>query len=441
MVKKESKEIVKQILELVSDFSDLEFGIDESFFPGITPVPVSGKLIGKEEITKAVESCLDGWFTTGRFAKEFSKRFAKYMHQRHCILTNSGSSANLLALSALTSPNLGDKRLKPGDEVITVAAGFPTTVNPILQNGLKPVFVDVNIENYGIDVNQMEASWSPKVKAIMIAHTLGNPFDLEAVKRFADSKNLWLIEDCCDAVGSTYNEKMVGTFGDLATVSFYPAHHITMGEGGAVLTRSPKLKKIVESFRDWGRDCWCDPGIDNTCGKRFEWSLGNLPHGFDHKYTYSHLGYNLKLTDMQAAIGLAQIDKLDDFINQRKKNFKYLHKNLLSLEKYLDLPKPQKNSDPSWFGFPMRVKPESPLNRNEIVKNLTDFNIGTRLLFAGNLVKQPYFKDIDYRSDFELINTDIIMEDVFWIGLQPNLNKHQLEYVCESLRNLVQWKE
>ena len=431
----------QQILELAAEYAREEFESENPFIPGETHIPVSGKVIGSEEIQYAVDACLDGWFTTGRFAEQFEKEFAKYMQQRHCILTNSGSSANLLALSALTSTQLKEKRLNPGDEVITVAAGFPTTVNPIIQNGLVPVFVDVNLDDYGIDVEQMEIAWSPKVKAVILAHTLGNPFNLEKVTEFVKKHNLWFIEDCCDAVGSTYNGQMVGTFGDLATVSFYPAHHITMGEGGAVLTNSPKLKKIVESFRDWGRDCWCVPGKDNTCGKRFDWQLGELPHGYDHKYIYSHVGYNLKLTDMQAAIGLAQLKKLDQFIKQRKDNFQFYYENMQSLSEYLSIVEPAKNAEPSWFGFPIRVKKNSPISRNEIVQGLNSRDIGTRLMFGGNFTKQPFFKHIDYRISEQLVNSDTIMNDVFWIGVQPNLSSEMIQFVIDNLTSIMKNKE
>jgi CDP-6-deoxy-D-xylo-4-hexulose-3-dehydrase len=427
----------QQILELVGQYAREKFESEKSFITGETHIPVSGKVIGTEEIQYAVDACLDGWFTTGRFAEQFEKEFAKYMKQRHCILTNSGSSANLLALSALTSPQLKERRLNPGDEVITVAAGFPTTVNPIIQNGLVPVFVDVNLDDYGIDVEQLEGAWSPKVKAVMLAHTLGNPFNLEKVTEFVKEHNLWFIEDCCDAVGSTYNGKMVGTFGDMTTVSFYPAHHITMGEGGAVLTRSPKLKKIVESFRDWGRDCWCATGKADTCGKRFDWQFGDLPHGYDHKYIYSHIGYNFKLTDMQAAIGLAQLKKLDRFISKRKENYRYLYENLQKLSDTIVLPEPARNSDPSWFGFPIRIKEESPVQRNEMVQYLSQRNIDTRLLFGGNLMKQPAYKNATFRKVGDLINTDIVLSQVFWLGVTPLLTEHQLSYVTGSLSELV----
>jgi len=435
---KKQEKLRKQILDLAGEYAQDVFEQKQEFIPGETHIPVSGKLIGKNEIKFAVDACLDGWFTTGRFAEQFEKEFARYMDQRFCILTNSGSSANLLAISTLTSPQLEDRRLKSGDEVITVAAGFPTTVNPIIQNGLIPVFVDINLDDFGIDVAQLEKAWSPKVKAVMLAHTLGNPFNLEKVTQFVKKHNLWFIEDCCDAVGTTYNGEMVGTFGDLATVSFYPAHHITMGEGGAVLTNSSKLKKIVESFRDWGRDCWCNPGKDNTCGKRFNWQLGDLPHGFDHKYIYSHVGYNLKITDMQAAIGLAQLKKLDQFIQQRKENYQVLYKNLKPLSEYLCLLKPAKNSDPSWFGFPISVKENSPLTRNEIVQSLYLKNIGTRLLFGGNLTKQPCNKNSFYRISGTLINTDNIMNNVFWIGVHPSLSSEKIDYILKEIRSIIQ---
>ena len=433
----ETETLRNKILGLTGEYAQSVFEQEPGFIPGETHVPVSGKLIGKEEIKFAVDACLDGWFTIGRFAKQFEKEFAKFMNQSYCLLTNSGSSANLLALSSLTSPHLKEKRLKPGDEVITVAAGFPTTVNPIIQNGLVPVFVDVNLNDFCIDVKQMEKAWSPKVKAVMLAHTLGNPFNLKKVTEFVKKHNLWFIEDCCDAVGSTYDGKMVGTFGDLATVSFYPAHHITMGEGGAVLTGSPLLKKIVESFRDWGRDCWCAPGNDNTCGKRFDWQLGDLPHGYDHKYIYSHVGYNLKLTDMQAAIGLAQLEKLEKFIQQRKDNFQFLKNNLQSLSDFLALPEPTENSDPSWFGFPIRVKKKSPFSRNKLVKNLNANNIGTRLLFGGNLMKQPFYKNINSRTHGKLENTNTVMENVFWLGLHPALKREMLECIIDTLIRLL----
>ncbi len=435
---KNKQEILRQkVLELVEEYAREEFESEKPFIPGKTHIPVSGKVIGTEEIQYAVDACLDGWFTTGRFADQFEKEFAEYMEQRFCLLTNSGSSANLLALSALTSPQLEDRRLKPGNEVITVAAGFPTTVNPIIQNGLVPVLVDVNLDDYGIDVEQMEKAWSPKVKAVMLAHTLGNPFNLEKVTEFVKKHNLWFIEDCCDAVGSTYDGKMVGTFGDMTTVSFYPAHHITMGEGGAVLTNSPKLEKIVKSFRDWGRDCWCATGKANTCGKRFDWQLGDLPHGYDHKYIYSHIGYNFKLTDMQAAIGLAQLKKLDSFISKRKENYRFLYEYLQELSDIFVLPDSAEKSDPSWFGFPIRIKEESPVQRDEMVQYLSQRNIDTRLLFGGNLMKQPAYKNTTFRKVGNCTNTDTVMSQVFWLGVTPLLSERQLSYVIASLSELI----
>ena len=384
-----------------------------------------------------VDSSLDFWLTTGRFAAQFEKEFSRFMGVRHAILVNSGSSANLLALSTLTSPELNDKALKPGDEVITVAAGFPTTVNPILQNQLVPVFVDVHIPTYNIDVHQLEAALSPRTKAIILAHTLGNPFDLETVLEFARQHNLWLIEDCCDAVGSIYKGRMVGSFGDLSTVSFYPAHHITMGEGGAVLTNSPTLKKLVESFRDWGRDCWCEPGQDNTCGKRFDWQLGDLPPGYDHKYTYSHIGYNLKATDMQAAVGLAQLQKLEGFVQQRRFNFMHLYQGLEEFQDYFILPEATPNSDPSWFGFPIAIRDDAPLDRRQLIQFLEGRKIATRLLFGGNLVRQPAYQNSPYRVVASLENSDFVMNNVFWVGVYPGLSKPMLDYVVECFMAFV----
>lgn len=431
-----AKEIRSRILNLVKEFIDLQSADNAVFLPGVTSVPVSGKVIAAEEIQFAVDACLDGWFTTGRFAKTFENNFAGYMQQKFCLLTNSGSSANLLALSALTSPQLGEKKLQPGDEVITVAAGFPTTVNPIIQNGLTPVFVDVNLNDYSIDSDQLEKAWSSKVKAIILAHTLGNPFNLDKVHEFTKKHGLWFIEDCCDAVGSLYRGKMVGTFGDIATASFFPAHHITMGEGGAVLTSDPKLKKIVQSFRDWGKDCWCAPGQDNACGKRFEWQLGRLPKGYDHKYIYSHIGYNLKITDMQAALGLAQLEKIDAFADIRQRNFDYLYKQLEPLSDYLSLPVTTPNSQPCWFGFPLRIKETSPLSREEIISTLNKNNIGTRNLFGGNLLKQPAFQNIKFSSLEPLDNTEKVMNSVFWLGIYHGLSIEQLRYTATVINKL-----
>jgi CDP-6-deoxy-D-xylo-4-hexulose-3-dehydrase len=391
-----------------------------------------------QELVHLVDASLDFWLTTGRYAAEFEQRFAEWMGVKHCLLVNSGSSANLVALSALTSPKLGDKQLKPGDEVITVAAGFPTTVNPIFQNQLVPVFVDVKLPTYDIDIDQLELAVSPHTRAIMIAHTLGNPFNLEAVMAFAEKHDLWLIEDNCDAVGSIYQGKKTGSFGHLSTVSFYPAHHITMGEGGAVLTNDTRLKKIVESFRDWGRDCWCAPGVDNTCNKRFGWQLGDLPLGYDHKYTYSHVGYNLKLTDMQAAVGVAQLDKLPEFVTKRQENFNFLYQGLQDLKDVLQLPEATLNSQPSWFGFLISVKENAPFTRNELVQYLEEKRIGTRLLFGGNLLRQPLYQGLNYRVVGELKNTDKVMQSAFWMGLFPGLTEEMLTYVVTKVKTFCQ---
>jgi CDP-4-dehydro-6-deoxyglucose reductase, E1 len=384
-----------------------------------------------------VDSVLDGWFTTGRFAAEFEKKLARFVGVRSASLVNSGSSANLLAISALTSPKLGERQLKPGDEVITAAAGFPTTVNPILQNRLVPVFVDVVLPTYEIDVSKLEAARSDKTKAIIVAHTLGNVFDLDAVTEFARKYNLWLIEDCCDALGSTWKGRRVGTFGDIATVSFYPAHHITMGEGGVVLTDKPNLQVLIDSFRDWGRDCWCDPGKDNTCGKRFDWQLGELPCGYDHKYTYSHIGYNLKATDMQAALGLSQMDKLPFFIERRKENFRYLHSALEPLKDVLMLPEATPGSDPSWFGFPIGIREGAPFRRDQLTRALEEQKIGTRLLFGGNLLRQPAYTGCEHRVIGDLQNTDFVMNNVFWIGVYPGLTREMLDFVAGTVSGFV----
>jgi len=383
-----------------------------------------------------VESCLDFWLTAGRFAVQFEKAFARFFGVRNATMVNSGSSANLLALTTLTSPKLGDRRLKPGDEVITVAAGFPTTVNPIIQNQLVPVFIDIQVPTYNVDVAQLDAALSPKTRAIMIAHTLGNPFDLASVTTFAKRHDLWLIEDCCDAVGARYQGRSVGTFGDLATTSFYPAHHITTGEGGCVLTEKPLLKTLVESFRDWGRDCWCEPGKDNTCGKRFDWKLGDLPCGYDHKYTYSHVGYNLKMTDMQAAVGLSQMSKLPQFIEARQRNFRLLHKELSSLDDFYILPEPTPDSEPSWFGFPIAVRPNAPFTRSQVVSHLESRKIATRLLFSGNLLRQPAYSGITHRVPVGLTNTDFVMNQVFWVGVYPGLASSMLEHMVDSFQSV-----
>lgn len=426
------EDLREKILMLVKEFADQSLK-RKPFEAGITPVPPSGKVIGSEELKLMVDASLDGWLTTGRFNEDFEKKFAEFVGIKHALTTNSGSSADLLALSALTSPVLGDKALKEGDEVITVAAGFPTTVNPILQNGLIPVFVDVQVPTYNIDTQLIESALSDKTKAIMIAHTLGNTFDLDKVSKFAKKHNLWLIEDCCDALGTTYDGKMVGTFGDIATCSFYPAHHITMGEGGMIFTNNGRLKKIIESFRDWGRDCFCEPGNDNTCKKRFDWQLGNLPKGYDHKYIYSHLGYNLKITDMQAACALAQMEKLPQFIEARKRNFIYLKDKLSKLEEFLILPEATPKSDPSWFGFPISIKDGTTYKRVDLLRYLDKYKIGTRLLFAGNLLRQPYFKDREYRVVGNLENTDFVMSNTFWIGVYPGLTEEMLDFTCEKI--------
>jgi CDP-4-dehydro-6-deoxyglucose reductase, E1 len=422
----------QQILDLTAEYcaESLRLG---PFIPGVSPVPVSGKVIDANDISAVVDSALDGWFTTGRFAESFERNLARFVGVRSASLVNSGSSANLLALSALTSPKLGDRRLKPGDEVITVAAGFPTTVNPIFQNGLVPVFVDVTVPEYEIDVRELEAARSERTRAVFIAHTLGNVFDVNAVTAFARRYDLWLIEDCCDALGSTYNGQKVGTFGDIATLSFYPAHHITTGEGGAVLTDKPALQTLIESFRDWGRDCWCEPGKDNTCGKRFEWQLGSLPCGYDHKYTYSHVGYNLKATDMQAALGASQLTRLPEFIARRKANFAHLRKRLEPLEDLLVLPQATQGADPSWFGFPIGIRKDAPISRSELTRALEAKKIGTRLLFGGNLTRQHAYEGRQYRVVGNLPNTDYVMNHVFWIGVYPGLTTEMLDFVAETI--------
>jgi CDP-6-deoxy-D-xylo-4-hexulose-3-dehydrase len=405
----------------------------EPFIPGDSSVPVSGKVFGAEELTAAVEASLDFWLTAGPYTEKFERSLARTVGVRHALMVNSGSSANLLALSTLTSRKLGDTALKSGDEVITVAAGFPTTVTPIIQNGLTPVYVDIDLETYVANLDALEASISPKTRAIMMAHTLGNPFNLDRVQELALKHNLWLIEDSCDALGGTYRDKNLGSFGDMSTLSFYPAHHITTGEGGAVLTKRAALKPIIESFRDWGRDCWCAPGCDNTCLKRFEWQLGELPFGFDHKYTYSHLGYNLKSGDIQAAIGLAQLARLEDFVQLRRRNWKYLYNGLRDLEEFFYLPKATENSDPSWFGFAITVRTGSPISRNSLTKHLESKKIGTRLLFGGNLLKQPAFANTPRRVQGELKNTNQVMADTFWLGVWPGLTLQMLDYVIETI--------
>ena len=433
---KTKEQLREQIIRLVGEYSALA-SVPPPFEPGQTVIPPAGKVVGAPEMALMVEASLDAWLTTGRFNDQFEAKLAKLIGVQHLITVNSGSSANLVAFNTLTSPMLGARAIQPGDEVIGVAAGFPTTVNPILQFGAVPVFVDVELGTYNIDVTRLEAAIGPKTKAIMLAHTLGNPYNLDVITALCRKYNLWLIEDCCDALGSTYRGKMVGTFGDIGTMSFYPAHHITMGEGGAVFTNNADLKRIAESFRDWGRDCYCPPGKDNTCGKRFCWKLGNLPEGYDHKYTYSHLGYNLKITDMQAACGLAQMDRVEGFVQARRDNFAYLHDKLQSCKEFLILPHATPNSDPSWFGFPITLKPEADFRRVDLLAYLDQNKIGTRLLFAGNLTRQPYMIGREYRVSGELTNTDIIMNQTFWVGVYPGLSREMLDFTIEKIETFL----
>ncbi len=427
-----------EILGQVHAFADAMLH-PESFNPGESTIPVSGKLLDHNDIAALVDASLDGWLTAGRFHKDFEKALEKYVGVRNAVFVNSGSSANLVALSALTSPKLGKKALKPGDEVLTVAAGFPTTVNPIMQNGLRPVLVDVNLGTYDAKPEMLREAISPKTRAIMMAHTLGNPFDLNAVRELCDEHGLWLVEDSCDALGSTYNGKKTGSFGDTATLSFYPAHHITTGEGGAVFTRSPLIRKQIESFRDWGRDCYCETGHDNTCHKRFEWQLGDLPMGYDHKYIYSHIGYNLKATDMQAALGASQIKKIESFVTSRKANFKTLFDFLKGTPGLL-LPEATPNSDPSWFGFPLTLDPKHPVDREDLLRHLERLKIGTRLLFAGNLVRQPAYRNVDWRIVGDLTNTDTIMKRTFWVGVYPGLTEEMMLFIGHSIREFMERK-
>jgi len=425
-----------QIAQLVAEYAEVAYA-PRPFEPGKSVIPPSGKVIGAGELQNMVDASLDGWLTTGRFNAAFEERLAKFIGVKYLITVNSGSSANLVAFSTLTSPRLGERAIRQGDEVIGVAAGFPTTVNPILQFGAVPVFVDVDLATHNIDASRIEAAITPKTKAIMLAHTLGNPFNLEVVTALCKKHNLWLVEDCCDALGATYKGRNVGTFGDIGTVSFYPAHHITMGEGGAVFTNHAELKLIAESFRDWGRDCYCAPGKDNTCNKRFCWKLGDLPEGYDHKYTYSHLGYNLKISDMQAACALAQMDRLEDFIRIRRANFAWLKERLRSCEEFLMLPEPTPDSEPSWFGFPITIRPDSGVSRLELTQYLDQNKVGTRLLFAGNLIRQPYMIGRNYRVVGDLVNTDITMNHTFWVGVFPALDEPRLDYIATQIEQFL----
>ena len=426
----------QEILSMVMDFASESLKSGD-FLPGETPVPVSGKVLDPSDIASLVDASLDGWLTAGRFHEDFERALARYVGARSALFVNSGSSANLVALSALTSPKLGKRALKPGDEVLTVAAGFPTTVNPIMQNNLRPVLVDVNLGTYDAIPEMLREAVSPKTKAIMMAHTLGNPFDLDTVRELCEKHGLWLVEDSCDALGSTYDGKKTGSFGDTATLSFYPAHHITTGEGGAVFVQSPLVRKQAESFRDWGRDCYCETGHDNTCHKRFEWQLGTLPVGYDHKYIYSHIGYNLKATDMQAALGLSQLKKIDKFSDARKNNFKHLYSGLSKVQGLI-MPRATEKSDPSWFGFPITLDPQHPADRGELLRFLDSRKIGTRLLFAGNLTRQPAYKNVDWKIVGNLTNTDIVMKRTFWVGTYPGLTTVMLDYIVVSIREFME---
>lgn len=426
----------QQILDLIQPYHAANW-FEGPFVPGQTPVPVSGRVFDADDVLHLVDASLDFWLTTGRYAQRFEREFAQFLGLRHAILCNSGSSANLLALSALTSPNLKERQLQPGDEVITVAAGFPTTVNPILQNGLVPVFLDVVPGTYNADVSLLEEAITPRTRAIMLAHTLGNPFDLDTVMRVAKEHDLWVIEDNCDALGSRYDGRYTGTFGHLATVSFYPAHHITTGEGGMVVTRHPALKKLVESFRDWGRDCWCPPGESNTCNKRFDWELGELPPGYDHKYIYSHIGYNLKVTDMQAAIGVSQLKKLPLFIERRQANWQQLYDGLHHLQDTFILPQATDKSDPSWFGFALSLRDDAPFQRQDLIRYLEAHKIGTRLLFGGNLLRQPAYLHQPHRVVGDLRQTDFIMRQTFWVGVYPGLSDVHIAYMIDTFHQAL----
>jgi CDP-6-deoxy-D-xylo-4-hexulose-3-dehydrase len=425
----------RQIGDLVKVYYQEAFGA-RSLVPGQTYLPYAGRVFDEQELLSLVDASLDFWLTEGRFVDQFEREIAEFCGVKHASLVNSGSSANLVALAALTSPELGERRVAPGDEVITLAAGFPTTVNPILQCGAVPVFIDVTVPGYNLDVSRLEEALSPRTKAVMAAHTLGNPFDLDAVLAFCRRHGLWLVEDCCDAIGSVYHGKRAGGFGDLATLSFYPAHHITMGEGGCVLTSNTRLKCLAESFRDWGRACWCDPGKSDSCGKRFQWQLGQLPYGYDHKYTYSHIGYNLKATDLQAAVGVAQLRKLPRFIEARRRNFQLLRDGLADLERFFVLPEATPGTEPSWFGFPLGVRAEAPFDRRRIVTFLEGEKIATRQLFGGNLVRQPAYQNVPHRVVGDLANSDFVMNQVFWIGVYPGLAPAAIEYMVKTFHRL-----
>jgi CDP-6-deoxy-D-xylo-4-hexulose-3-dehydrase len=430
------EDLKKEIFDLVAKYYAKQHNV-KPFVQGETFIPYAGRIYDEEEIISLVDSALDFWLTTGRFAKQFEEELTKFLGVKHCMLTNSGSSANLLAISALTSPSLGKKRLEPEDEVITIACAFPTTVNPIIQNNLIPVFLDIDIGTYNIQLDKIEEALSEKTKAIFLAHTLGNPFNLDKIMTIAQKYNLWVIEDNCDALGSKYNDKYTGTFGHIATFSFYPPHHITMGEGGALATNDTKLKRLIESFRDWGRDCWCEPGCDNSCGRRFGLQLGSLPFGYDHKYIYSHVGYNLKLTDMQAAVGVAQLKKLPSFIEARKRNFNLLYNGLKKYEKFFILPQATPNSDPSWFGFLLTVREDAGFSRTEVVQHLEKNNIATRMLFGGNLIKQPAYQNIKYRHIDSLKNTNFVMNNTFWLGVYPGLTTDMIEFIISTIASFV----
>ena len=434
----ELSELREKILGLTRQYAD-KFIAPVSFTPGEDPVPVSGKVLTSEDFSALVDSSLDGWLTAGRFTVDFERQLTQFVGARSALFVNSGSSANLVALSGLTSNKLGERALKPGDEVLTVAMGFPTTINPIIQNGLRPVVVDVDLKTLDAIPQRLEEAISPKTRAIMMAHTLGNPFDLDTVQRLCKENNLWLIEDSCDALGSTYRDQRTGSFGDTATLSFYPAHHITTGEGGAVFVKSPLVKKQVESFRDWGRDCYCETGKDNTCAKRFGWQLGNLPEGYDHKYTYSHIGYNLKATDMQAALGISQLAKLELFIQRRKENYEYLRRHLVQIEG-ISVATATEHSEPSWFGCPITINPGHPVNREDLLRFLETRKIGTRLLFAGNVTKQPAYTNVDFRVVGDLKNTDVVMSRSFWVGVYPGLTNAMLDYVISSITDFMSGK-